>query len=524
MIESFSRSAVASWASPEIPFKVEFPAELMEELRAFVCDEIEQLAHSGQEAAGVLFGKRREDAIRILSWRPFTRDASRELDASVSAQDRVAMVRMLGTAELDTDLKNLTPLGWFVTHAHTGIKLAPADAALYQGFFPDPWQVTLIFERSGGRSLRAGFFARESDGKLKADASYREFSVEPLRPGPPPAPVDRAPSAASAQPPSGSGPLGLSADSASPVRPRASGPLGLNARHDAAPQSRHEAAPPAPLDSAPPAPPEAAPPPRQETAPPDKPAAAPARSRDAVRPPARLMTPAPEVQPPRMERGLSPLSVSAPANDAISVLPSFQMQEDSFGGERWLWLLPVLLVAGVIGYVVYHKTSSTAAVPSALAAPIALHLGGQGRSVEISWDRRSAAIQDADRAVIRVQDGAEASEITLTGDKLRAGPISYLRHANDVGFDMTVFTQSGTAVHEFARLVAQDSSAGAPASASESSDASQLRIQRLEYEAQIRQLKEDVRKQSSRADQLQDVIRILQNRLNVDGGRSPRSK
>jgi hypothetical protein len=90
---------------------------------------------------------------------------------------------------------------------------------------------------------------------------------------------------------------------------------------------------------------------------------------------------------------------------------------------------------------------------------------------------------------------------------------------------MTVYENGGAEVHEFARLVAQDSPAPAtPPSSAEPPEAGQLRIQRLEYEAQIRNLKEEARKQAARADQLQDVVRILQNRISVDGGRSNGTK
>ncbi|MBZ5612314.1 MAG: hypothetical protein LAP38_29020, partial [Acidobacteriia bacterium] len=232
---------------------------------------------------------------------------------------------------------------------------------------------------------------------------------------------------------------------------------------------------------------------------------------------APLTPPAPVAARP-LDLGAVARVPGAPArSDAAVETPSFHMQEHSFGGERWLWLLPVVLVLGVIAFVVYHKTAGS--VGSSSVAPIALRIAGQGRNVQISWDQNAAPIQTADHAVIKIQDGPATSEIALSSDKLHSGPASYLRRSNDVGFDMTVYTQAGSEVHEYARLVVQESPASAPSSGIESPDASQLRIQRLEYEAQIKQLKEDARKQAARADQLQDVVRILQNRMSVDAGR-----
>ena len=53
---------------------IEYPLEVMDEIRAFACDELLQLSHGGNEVGGVLFGTRRDDLIRILTWRPIACD------------------------------------------------------------------------------------------------------------------------------------------------------------------------------------------------------------------------------------------------------------------------------------------------------------------------------------------------------------------------------------------------------------------------------------------------------------------
>ncbi len=98
------------------------------------------------------------------------------------------LVRVLSAAELDPNLKDLAPLGWFIAHAQTGITLTAPDLAVYNGFFPDPWQVTLVLRRQEGGSVVPVSSRAISDGKLKSDASYSEFRLEPLRRGGKPAP------------------------------------------------------------------------------------------------------------------------------------------------------------------------------------------------------------------------------------------------------------------------------------------------------------------------------------------------
>jgi hypothetical protein len=417
MLESLTKYATTSWSAPEIPVKIEYSHELMEEVRAFVWGELQQLPHGGMEAGGVFFGQRREGSIRIVTWRPFSRPVSRELDNGISPQDRVVLVRVLGAAEMDPALKDLVPLGWFIAHAQTGISLAGPDLALFNGFFPDAWQFTLVLKRLEGGALRGGLFAREADGSLKSDRSYHEFSVEPLRRGAKAA--AEAPAAVASEPKSGA--------------------LGLDVN------------------------------------------------------------------------GSSAEATAEAPDEAPAELPSFQIQEHSFGGEKWLWLLPVLLVAGVIAFVMYHKP-----VRMVAGQPISLRISTVAANVTISWDKTAAAIQAADHATIKIQDGTDVSQLALTTETLQSGSTAYIRHSGDVGIEMTVYQPGGSELHEFARLAAPETPASALSPGIESAEAAQLRIQRLEYEAQIQRLREEAQRQAARADQLQDVVRILQKRLNIE--------
>jgi len=38
--------------------------------------------------------------------------------------------------------------------------------ALHERYFPEPWQVILVFDRSRTQPLRVGLFARSADGSL----------------------------------------------------------------------------------------------------------------------------------------------------------------------------------------------------------------------------------------------------------------------------------------------------------------------------------------------------------------------
>ncbi|HYL38510.1 MAG TPA: hypothetical protein VEV17_21520 [Bryobacteraceae bacterium] len=384
MSDSTAEYGIASWTSPAVPLTIEYPLEIMEELRAVVCDAIQQPSPGGLAAAGVLFGMQREGAIRILTWRPIAPEPS----GWSSSQERAGVARLLESAAADADLQGLVPLGWFTSRTSGGIALTLANEELYNSLFPHPWQCALVLGCGRGGLARAGFFVRRADGGLKADASYRTFTIEPLQ---------RAP--AEPEPPAQS--------------------------------------PPDPVDIE---------------------------------------------------------------------MPSFQLQQHSFGGARWLWVFPVLLALAVIVFLWKQKS---------LAAPaptFSLRVAGTANDVEISWDREAPAVRDADRAVIEIQDGPATSQLKLAPDQVRSGSAHYFRQSGDVGFAMTIYPSGGPELREFARLIVQESAA-APAPAKSDQAGMQLRAERDALAGEVELFKDQVRKESDRAAKLQEQVRTLENRL-----------
>ncbi len=228
------------WTAPEVPLLVEYPLEIMEDLRALVCDEIQQLSRAGADAAGVLFGVSRGPAIRILAWRPIGRVTGDDQSARLSRNDRAEMVRVLGGAASDPAMRGFEPLGWFVSHVDGGRGITGADVELFNNFFPHSWQVTLLLRRGTGGTARAGFFVREPDGFLRPDASYRELLIQPVR---------RMPGASVPKPPAGT-PLRETARPVAKVQPAT--PAAASGPDETPPPivvAVHEMAPPAPAHS-----------------------------------------------------------------------------------------------------------------------------------------------------------------------------------------------------------------------------------------------------------------------------------
>lgn len=169
-----------SWSATEVPVAIEYPLEVMDEIRIAATDGLQKLARGGLEIAGVLFGVRRDTGIRILTWRPISCEYALGPTLQLSERDRADLTRLLESAVNDPDLQGLQPVGWFLSHTRSDVSLTPSDLEIFNGFFPEPWQVTLVVHPTQAGPARAGFFARQADGSLKWESSYQEFTVKPL--------------------------------------------------------------------------------------------------------------------------------------------------------------------------------------------------------------------------------------------------------------------------------------------------------------------------------------------------------
>ena len=180
MTEPSVEFVFGTWKAPQIPLAIEYPLEVMDEIRATAAEGLQKLARGGLEVGGVLFGSRREAGIRILTWRPIPCEHALGPTLQLSERDRAELKRLLEEAPEDPDLSGLQPVGWYLSHTRSDILLSPADLEIFNSFFPEAWQVTLVLRPTQLGPANAGFFVREADGTLKSDASYQDFSLKPL--------------------------------------------------------------------------------------------------------------------------------------------------------------------------------------------------------------------------------------------------------------------------------------------------------------------------------------------------------
>jgi len=413
-----------SWSTSEIDLTIEYPLEVMEEIRAAVCDGLQRLAHGGLEVGGVLFGARRDTSIRLLTWRPIFCEHALGPSFRLSQCDCGELAHLLEVAKSDPDLKGLDSVGWFVSHARSKISLATADVEIYDSFFPALWQVTLVLQPTDGGPTRAGVFVRETDGRLRTESSYREFVVDPLK-------------------------------------------LLKEA-------SQRELAMPS------------------------------LAKRNIQGEPSSFVG---------SETRLKPSNISERKQLPIQVRPTTR--------ERWLWGTALSLALLLIGLLLKDKYFSP---PDQSFAFRAYDVGD---SVRVEWDSNSAVIRSARLAVLDIKDGNEKKRFALSDEQLHDGNMKYIRESEDLELRMIVFSGKQPDIRQFVRLVSPQaaSSVKLPAKAETrppdaALDSIRSQVEPNQLDDQVKQLKEELGKQSVRANRLQEVVRILQNRIAVEAARN----
>ena len=131
------------WRPPQSPLRIEFPPDLLHDVRRHGWQEDRRVPQS----SGILFGVQRGSEVRLLA-------------AGCDGEDH----------------GDLTPLGTFVCRERGEVFLTEDDLASFE---EHSGIVALVV--AGGR---AGFFVREPDGSVQAIRSHEEFRVADAAPMP----------------------------------------------------------------------------------------------------------------------------------------------------------------------------------------------------------------------------------------------------------------------------------------------------------------------------------------------------
>lgn len=385
---------------------MEFPLEIMDELRLAACGGLRQLARGGLEIGGVLFGSRRDNVVRLINWRSVECEHSRGPALLLSDKDREGLKGLLRSAESEVDLKGLHPVGWFVSHTRSEVSLLASDLEIYEEFFPESWQVALVLHPERGGTCRAGFFVREN-GVIRAESSYQEFTIEAL---------------------------------AEPAAPQ--------------PGATNTAL--------------------------------------ASRGPALVRT---------AKLAAPPLATRA---DTYWEAPAYPAPP-ARSGSRWIWAIPGLLTLVLAGAIVRDRI---APVPQ---KPISLRLQQHDGQITFLWDGNSPTVKGAFGGSIEIVDNRGGEHLELTREQLRNGFVDSGRKPGDLEATLILRLKGGATTREVARYVGP---VGPPPQAD--AEAAAVRRERDRLLAENARLKEKARKDATRAENAESLVRILQKRLKAE--------
>lgn len=191
-IDSDAGAEFGLWSVDGYPRSIEFPPSFWGEILPAVMVDFLRLPWGGPEVGGVLFGRRELGSVRILAFRPLECGHVEGPAFELSEDDELRLADILAQAGTDEELAGLEAVGWYHSKHHW-LVLNERDVKLYDRYFPEPWQIAMVFLRRRSQPCLLGFFFRGEDGSLAS--SHREFSVREAQPEAalPPAPTPPEP-------------------------------------------------------------------------------------------------------------------------------------------------------------------------------------------------------------------------------------------------------------------------------------------------------------------------------------------
>ena len=125
--------------------------------------------------------------------------------------------------------------------------------------------------------------------------------------------------------------------------------------------------------------------------------------------------------------------------------------------SRWVWI-PLSLVFLVLGLVVGFQAAlmlNKGELEKIASGSLSIGLSAQIESgkIVVRWDRRCAAVQNAQNGTLRIQDGDYVKTVNLDSRQLQNGSVIYMSADNKVSFRLEDTTQQKTVISETVNFV-----------------------------------------------------------------------
>jgi hypothetical protein len=414
------------------------------------------------EGAGVLYGTREGNIVRVQVVRRISCEHARGRMFLLSANDTAALKEQLTRESTEPALRELVVVGWFLSHsapirtamtANGRTVLGSADLQTFAEYFGTPGQVTLVLRPHASGAMQACVFARRADGSVNAEHSDLTFpfteaaaspdrakDVELKHPYPSAPAVRETALAAAAATTAATASVPAAIQTVATEIPATSPP--------AQPAALAPAAPAAPLRKNTPLP--------ASPAQPRIPQPEPAADRPQSAKPAGLVAPATSLVP-SGERGALPVSRVA-ALPALTPCPTFGSYSDraprfTFEFSKFfdgLWgVVGLALLAGLawmplgVGY--YRSLPES--------APISLTISERNRQIQVRWNHSSRVIREAAQGSIEILDGQQSRSAALSAEDLSHGSVIFVRQTGEVQVSLEIENAKGQKNREVTHFV-----------------------------------------------------------------------
>jgi proteasome lid subunit RPN8/RPN11 len=457
--------AVGKWNAPECPFRIEYSARVLDDIRLAVVDAFFSLPRGGAEIGGILLGKLDGDRISITDYEALDCEHALGPSFTLSPRDQLRLAEITDAARRSAP--NRQPVGWYHSHTRSDIFLSDTDQDIHKRFFPDPWQVALVLKPHTFEPMRGGFFFRETDGSMRGAASYQEFQIDPLPPRP-------------ALSGNGGAFGGNSAVARRPVQTDSAARATLL-------EIKASAAPPLPAA--------------------DPPAASAAKRKAGV-PITREVTLDPPLADHAREDGSAAAELDAPSFGQ-------RTQEGSGRALKAAAILAVGLAAGGIGYQTRQfwlprmVAKARAVLPKEPGLYLSLAIADDNGQLKIQWDRNAAAVRNALEATLEIADGNTVPQsVRLDSAHLASGAFTYARQTERVDVTLIATEPSGQVVKE------QTSFLGRLPAAKEATDAPPANTDRDAEAQRAEKLQKDLNFQAAKTRRLEKEVKDMREQLN----------
>ena len=161
----------AYWTIPGTAARVVYSLPLFQDIDFAVNEGYRKIPHGGIEIGALLFGSVDQNGATIEAFRRIECEHVFGPSFILSDRDLSVLETQIQNAPSDPDLQDLQLIGWFLAHTRGPLQLTDPELELFDRYFPNPGQLTLLVKPERFQPTLFGFLVRGADGKMPRDAS-----------------------------------------------------------------------------------------------------------------------------------------------------------------------------------------------------------------------------------------------------------------------------------------------------------------------------------------------------------------